>query len=100
MSKIYRSLMVLAVITLIIVGLNTSSQGTSSLTAEVKKPVVGLQIENHKINVYALGEQYHLSLQEISQESFGLLHNTRLQFNAFINYLKKIWTIFHVLFLK
>ena len=88
MSKIYRSLMVLAVITLIIVGLNTSSQGTSSLTAEVKKPVVGLQIENHKINVYALGEQYHLSL------------HTRLQFNAFINYLKKIWTIFHVLFLK
>jgi len=100
MSKMYRSLMVLAVIILIIMGLNTSSQGTSSLTAEAKKPVVGLQIENQKINIYALGEQYRFSPQEISQASYGVLHNAHLQFNALVSYLKKIWTIFRVLFLK
>jgi hypothetical protein len=92
--------MVLAVIILIVMGLNTSSQGTSNLTAEANKPVVGLQIENHKINVYAMGEQYRFSPQEISQQCYGVLHNAHLQFNALVSYLKKIWTIFRVLFLK
>ena len=100
MNKMYRSLVVLAVIILIIMGLNTSSQGTSSLTAEAKKPVVGLQIENQKINIYAMGEQYRFSPQEISRASYGLFHNAHLQFNALVSYMKQIWTIFRVLFLK
>ena len=100
MSKILSSLMVLAVVTLIILGLNTSSQGISSLTAEDKKPVVGLKIENHKIGVIALGEQYNFSYQDITQAGHGVLREAQLQSDSLAHYMKKIWKIFEVLFLK
>lgn len=100
MSKIFSSLMVLAVIILIILGLNTSSQGISSLTAEDKKPVVGLKIENQKIDVIALGEQHDISRQDIIQAGYGTLHELQLQCESLFHYLKKIWKIFEVLFLK
>ena len=100
MSKILSSLMVLAVIVLIILGLNTSSQGISSLTAEDKKPVVGLKIENQEINVIALGEQYDISRQDIIRTGNGVLYDAQLQCDSLVHYLKKIWKIFEVLFLK
>ena len=100
MSKILSSLMVLTVIILIILGLNTSSQGISSLTAEDKKPVVGLKIENQKIGVIALGEQYNFSRQDIIRAGNGVLHETQVQCDSLTHYLKKIWKIFEVLFLK
>lgn len=100
MSMIYRSLIVLAVFVLIIMGLNTSSQGISSLTAESRSPVVGVKIENRQLNVFALGEQYSISRQDLSQGSQDVIENSQLQFNALIKYLKKIWTIFEVLFIK
>lgn len=100
MSMIYRSLIVLTVFVLIIMGLNTSSQGINSLTAESRSPVVGVKIENRQLNVFALGEQYSISRQDLSQGSQDVIENAQLQSNALIKYLKKIWTIFEVLFLK
>ena len=100
MSKILSSLMVLTVIILIILGLNTSSQGISSLTAEDKKPVVGLKLENQKIDVIAMGKQYDISRQDIIRAGNGVLHNAQLQCDSLAHYLKKIWKIFEVLFLK
>lgn len=100
MSKIISSLLIMAVIILVILGLNTSSQGISSLTAEERKPVIGWQIENQQVNVFALGQEYRISSQDISQAGEGAWHDARQQCSIFVNYLKKIWTIFNVLFLK
>ena len=100
MSKIISSLLIMGLIILVILGLNTTSNGISSLTAEERKPVIGLQIENQQIQVLALGQEYSLSRQDISQTSRGLLQDARKQCGACVDYLEKIWTIFNVLFLK
>jgi len=100
MTKLYRPLLVFIVLILIVLGLNTSNQGTNSLTAESRKPVLGFHIEKQNINIFALGEQYTYSKQEICQESSGAIQDVKTVFNALVNYLKKIWTIFRVLFLE
>ena len=100
MSKILGSLLIMGLIILVILGLNTSNQGISSLTAEERKPVIGWQIENQQIQVIALGQEYSLSRRDISQASQGLLQDAKQQRCACVDYLKKIWTIFNVLFLK
>jgi hypothetical protein len=100
MSKILSSLLIMGLILLVILGLNTSSKGISSLTAEERKPVIGLQIENQQIHVLALGQEYRLSRREISQAGQVVMQDARQQGSACVDYLKKIWTIFNVLFLK
>jgi len=100
MSKILSSLLIMGLIILVILGLNTSNKGISSLTAEERKPVIGLQIENQQIQVLALGQEYSLSHRDISQASQDVLQDVRHQGCACVDYLKKIWTIFDVLFLK
>jgi len=100
MSKILSSLLIMGLIILVILGLNTSNKGISSLTAEDRKPVIGLQLENQHIQVLALGQEYSLSRRDIRQASQGVMQVARQQGSAFVDYLKKIWTIFNVLFLK
>jgi hypothetical protein len=100
MSKIFRSLLIIGLLVLVILGLNTSNKGIGSLTAEERKPVIGMQIENQQIQVIALGEEYRLSRREISQAGQGIIQDVRQQGSACVDYFKKIWTIFNVLFLK
>ena len=99
MTRVYRSLMILLVIVLIILGLNTSNQATNSLTKDNEKPLIGFNIERENVNIFALGEQYSYSRQELSQESSGVLHNAKQILKSITDYLKKIWTIFRVIFL-
>ena len=77
MTRIYRSIIVLLLIMLVILGLNTSNQATNSLTKESAKPLIGYSIENENINIFALGEQYSYSRQELSEESSGFLQEAR-----------------------
>ncbi len=100
MTRLYRSTLVLVVIILIVLGLNTSNQGTNSLTAEDRKPVIGFKIEKQNINIFALGEQYTYSRQDLIKETSNGLQDAKELLNSFIDYLKKIWTIFRVLFLQ
>jgi hypothetical protein len=100
MSKIINFLLIAGVLVLVVLGLNISSQGTSSFTGEDRKPIVGLQIEKQQIHVLALGQDYSLSRGDISRVSYGVQQEARQQYCICTDYLKKIWTIFHVLFLK
>ncbi len=99
MTRVYRSIMVLLLIMLVILGLNTSNQATNSLTKESAKPLIGFNVEKENVNIFALGEQYSYSRQELSEESSGFLQQARDILKSIINYLKKIWTIFRVIFL-
>lgn len=99
MSKIYRFLATLLVVVLVVLGLNASHQGTSSLTLENQKPLVGFTIEKESVNIFALGEQYSYSGEEISQDSSSFINKIKQMFWAVVKYLKKIWTIFRVIFL-
>jgi len=99
MTRVYRSIMILLVIMLIILGLNTSNQATNSLTSESEKPLIGFNVEKENINIFALGEQYSYSRQELSRESSGVLNDVQTMLKSIRDYLKKIWTIFRVIFL-
>lgn len=99
MTKVYRFLATLLVVVLVVLGLNASNQGTSSLTLQNQKPLVGFSMEKENINIFALGEQYSYNSEDISQESSNIFNTIKEIFWAFINYLKKIWTIFRVIFL-
>ncbi|HPF19896.1 MAG TPA: hypothetical protein PLC88_00990 [Syntrophomonas sp.] len=100
MNKIFSSLLIIIVLGLVIAGLNTSSEGISSLTAEQRKPVLGLQIEKQQINIIALGEEYHLTPEGISKTGQTVLRDVRQQYCSCVDYLQKIVTIFDVLFLQ
>ncbi len=99
MTKVYRPIMILLLIMLIILGLNTSNQAVNSLTRENPKPLIGFNIEQDNINIFAMGEQYSYSRQELSEESDGILHEAGEIFNSISDYCKKIWKIFRVIFL-
>ena len=100
MSKIFNTLLIIIVLGLVIAGLNTSSQGISSLTAEQRKPVLGLQIENQHVNFFVLGEEYCLSSGDVSRTGQTVLQEVSQNYGSCADYLKQIWTIFNVLFLK
>lgn len=100
MSRISRFLLVIAVVMLVIWGLNISGQGIDSLTAEESKPVIGWQVENKQVSVFALGEEYCIDCQDISWLESTAAQYIRQQCGEFCTYLQKIWTIFSVLFLK
>ncbi len=97
MSKMKKSLLIIIVLGLVIAGLNISSQGISSLTAEQRKPVLGLQIENQQVNFFALGEEYHLTREEVSKTGQAILQEARQNYGSCVDYAKKIWRIFNVL---
>lgn len=100
MTRLYRPVLVLVVIILIIAGLNTSNQGTNSLTAEARKPVFSLKIENKNLSVIALGEQYTYSRQDFIRDSSGAKHEAETLLRSAGSYFKKIWKIFRVLVLE
>lgn len=99
MMRVCRSLMIMLVIVLVILGLNTSNQATNSLARESQKPLIGFNVERENINIFAMGEQYSYSRQELSQESSGALHEAKQILKSINDYFKKVWTIFRVIFL-
>lgn len=100
MTKVYRLLATLLVVVLVVLGLNISNQGTSSLTMENQKPLIGFALEKESINIFALGEQYSYSSEDISQESNNIFHKVQELYEAVIHYLKRIWTLFRLIFLS
>lgn len=100
MNKIIIPLLIAVLLALVVSGLNVSGQGISSLTAEKQHPVLGLQMEKQQINIFALGQEYSVSSGEVSRVWQNALQDAAQFYRLSIDYLKKIWTIFYVLFLK
>lgn len=97
MARLYRSLLVLAILFLIILGLNTSNQGINSLTMEARKPVIGLQTQGNNISIFALGETHSYGKQEIKADIMLALQKVKTAARVTLDYLLRIVRIFKVL---
>mgnify|MGYP000250300200 FL=1 len=62
--KFYRLLMIAGLVLLVILGLNTSSNGINNLTQEARGAVFDLDYKDSGITVEAMGKNYHYSLDK------------------------------------
>jgi len=97
MIKLYRSLLVLAVIILIILGLNISNQGINSLTMESRKPLMGIQTQGSNISVFTMGETHSYGKQEIVRHIIVSTKRVQIYAQAANNYMLRIVRIAKVL---
>ncbi|MGI5921047.1 MAG: hypothetical protein ACOX6I_04860 [Syntrophomonadaceae bacterium] len=97
MARINQLLLVLTVIILVVLGLNTSNQGIGSLTAETRKPVIGLNHDNGFIKLTWTEKTYELGRDELSSHpTVGtILDKVRQGYY----YLCRIWRIFYAVFI-
>lgn len=58
MKRLYRSLLVLGIFILTVLGLNVSNQGINSLMIQNRPPVLALQLNTDRIALTALGKSY------------------------------------------
>ncbi|MDD4170972.1 MAG: hypothetical protein PHQ94_01900 [Syntrophomonas sp.] len=65
MLRLYRTSLVLAILVLVILGLNTSTQGMNSLTLNNQKPVLGFETDDDEVNVFTLGESHSYNKQQV-----------------------------------
>lgn len=97
MSVIARPLLVIMVFILVILGLNTSSQGISNLTMNDSEPVIGVAVHDHSINLDWLGASYSFDRDKLSKTiSFSQI---TVVVQGFHNYLLRIWRIFYAVFI-
>ena len=97
MIKLYRSLLVLAVIILMILGLNISNQGINSLTMESRKPLMGIQTQGNNISVFTMGETHSYGKQEIVRHIIVSTKRVQIYAQAANNYMLRIVRIAKVL---
>jgi len=97
MIKLYRSLLVLAVIILMILGLNISNQGINSLTMESRKPVMGVQTQGNNISIFTMGQTHSYGKQEIVRHIVVSTERVQIFAQAASDYMLRIVRIFKVL---
>ena len=64
MTRLYQSLLVLAILMLMILGLNTTNKGLNSLTLDAAKPVIGWQNQGDNLNIFTLGQTHSFNKQK------------------------------------
>lgn len=99
MGKVSRTLLVLVLIILVVLGLNASNQGINQLTMENRQSVIGLNLKTETPSMLIMGETYDLQGDKIIdcvspwwQKGKDIL--IRCQ-----EYFSKIWRIFKAVFL-
>ena len=93
MTRSYRYLLVLALLILVILGLNTSNQGINSLTMEARKPVIGLQTEGDKVSIFTLGESHVVTRQGVVTAMASVKGQVQNYAQTGSNYLKRTFVI-------
>ncbi len=68
MTRMYQSLLVLAVLMLMILGLNTSNQGINSLTLDAAKPVLGWYNQGDNLHIFTLGQTHSYDKREARED--------------------------------
>jgi len=95
MDKIFQLVMVLALIFIIIMGLNISNQGINELTMADRAPVVGLDFDDGSIDLKFLGENYGFSRDEFINESYLFWEKGLLLIEKGIGYLTRAMDTLH-----
>ncbi|MEN6460647.1 MAG: hypothetical protein ABFC94_04655 [Syntrophomonas sp.] len=97
MANINRSLLVIIVFILVVLGLNTSNEGIGSLTMENRKPVLDINRDHDTVNVVLLGDNLNLERDELSNNV--TLRKTYDVARDGYSYLHRIWRIFYAVFI-
>ncbi|HEX3012251.1 MAG TPA: hypothetical protein VHQ70_09515 [Syntrophomonadaceae bacterium] len=91
--------LVLLLLLVLIMGLNTSNRGISSLTLENRGPVLGVDYDrsNQQITAFVMGTRHDFKYNDLFSVSISeQISNAALYMK---NYILKIWRIFYAVFL-
>lgn len=100
MIHLYRLSMVLALIILVILGLNASNQGIYSLTTQEWGPVFSLDVDDNTITVVTMGTSYDYNTGEMKERIDTGWEKFIQIVQRIYDYLLWIWQIFKVIFLS
>ncbi len=99
MARMYQLFLVIALICLVVMGLNISNQGINHLTMQNKGPVIGLNVDNKNISLQFLSEKYSYSGDKIVDMQLPLLQESKELVHRGTSYISSIWTIFEAIYL-
>lgn len=97
MASISRSLLIIIVFILVVLGLNTSNQGIASLTMENRKPVIGINRDHNAVNFVFMGVNRSFDKDELANNV--ILLKTYDAARDGYQYLFRIWRIFYAVFI-
>lgn len=97
MANLSRPLLVIIIFILVVLGLNTSNQGLGSLTAENRKPILGVNRDHDAVNLVFLGENRAFNKDKLStnvtlQKTLDIIRDGYYYFH-------RIWRIFYAVFI-
>lgn len=94
MSRIYRVLLLMLLISLVIMGLNTSNKGIARLTAEDRGQVIGVNFQDKDFKLQAFSKDYVYSRDKLLAEETDITAKIRIMGKQSKEYLLRIWKIF------
>jgi hypothetical protein len=97
MASISRSLLIIIVFILVVLGLNTSNKAIGSLTMENRKPVLGISRDHNTVNLVFLGVNRSFDKDKLSN-NVTLLKTYDITRDGYL-YLYRIWRIFYAVFI-
>lgn len=97
MSRACQLLLVLVLVTLVIMGLNTSNQGISRLTTENRGQVIGLAFNNDAIKLQFCSKDYVYTGEQLRDQGQDITAGLKSLGNQAKDYSFRIWRIFRAI---
>ncbi len=94
MARGYQLLMVLVLVSLVIMGLNTSNQGISRLTAENRGQVIGVDFDNEAIKLQVCSKDYIYTIDKLRDQGKDMAAELKSLGEQAKSYTFRIWNIF------
>ncbi|PKM76005.1 MAG: hypothetical protein CVU90_14730 [Firmicutes bacterium HGW-Firmicutes-15] len=98
MARLYRPLLVLTILILVSLALNTSNKGINSMTLDARKPVIGMQYQGDKLNIFALGETHSYDKRKAEEVTMLVWQQVKTGAQATGDHLLRFVRIIEVLF--
>lgn len=97
MTRVYRVLLVLVLVSLVIMGLNTSNQGISRLTSENRGQVIGVAFNNDAVKLQLCSKDYVYASDKLRDQSKDIAAELKTLGEQAKSYTFRIWRIFKAL---
>lgn len=97
MSRACQLLLVLVLVSLVIMGLNTSNQGISRLTTENRGQVIGLAFNNDAIKLQFCSQDYVYTGEQLRARGEDITAELESLGNQAKDYSLRIWRIFRAI---
>ncbi|MEN6326827.1 MAG: hypothetical protein ABFD18_11555 [Syntrophomonas sp.] len=97
MARGYQLLMVLVLVSLVIMGLNTSNQGISRLTTENRGQVIGMDFSNEAIKLQVCSKDYIYTSEQLHDQRKDMANELKSLGEQAKSYTFRIWKIFNAI---